>query len=81
MITIVKAEKSRLAIRGLRAGKNYLVERAGRGWWIQPAPLNSPSQPAATKPKADLADHFEALADAGFSFTPAVQPVVPPCRF
>lgn len=80
-MTIVKAEKSRLAIRGVRNGRTYRVERERDGWWIQPVQETSQRAQSVKRAKADLGDHLQALAEAGFSFEPTTKETVPPCRF
>jgi hypothetical protein len=80
--TIAKADKSRLTIRGIQDGHEYLVKREGAGWWVEPAPQRVLSRKrevlTATR---DLSEHLDALAQEGFSFEPAAKENVPPCRF
>jgi hypothetical protein len=79
---IAKADKSRLTIRGVQDGREYLVKREGAGWWVEPAPEKTMSRKrevlSATR---NLSEHLNALADEGFSFEPVAQQDVPPCRF
>ena len=82
MTMIAKADKSRLTIRGVQDGREYLVKKEGAGWWVEPAPDTKPCRKreilAAT---CDLSEHLNALADQGFSFEPTTKETVPPCRF
>ena len=77
---IVKADKNRLTVRGVVDGMNYLVQRHGPGWWIEPAP-DKPRRVRAVNAKKDLSEHLDALGEAGFSFEPSRKENVPPCRF
>ncbi len=82
MTMIAKADKSRLTIRGIQDGQEYLVKKEGAGWWVEPAPKRSLSRKrevlTATR---DLSEHLNALADGGFGFEPTPKENVPPCRF
>ena len=79
---IAKADKSRLTVRGVKDGHDYLVKQTGSGWWIEPAPERVPSRKREIR-NATLAltDHLDALAAEGFSFEPLPKGNVPPCRF
>jgi hypothetical protein len=82
MTMIAKADKSRLTIRGVQDGREYLVKQEGTGWWVEPAPENSSSRKRElSRATRDLSEHLNALADEGFSFEPAPKENVPPCRF
>ena len=79
---IAKADKSRLTIRGIQDGREYLVKKEGAGWWVEPAPERALSRKrevlTATR---DLSEHLNALAQEGFSFEPSAKENVPSCRF
>jgi hypothetical protein len=90
MTTLVTADdKGRLCIRGTKQGQKYLVKHEGDGWWVTPIPELHPPRPASRNrrewagSKRSLAEHLQALADAGLRIDRAenaTQPV-PPCRF
>lgn len=67
MTMIAKADKSRLTIRGIQDGQEYLVKKEGSGWWVEPAPkrILSRKREVLTATR-DLSDHLNALADEGF---------------
>lgn len=82
MTTIAKADKSRLTIRGVQDGREYLVRKEGPGWWVEPAPENPRSRKRELLPATrDLSEYLNAMADEGFRFEPAAKEKVPPCRF
>lgn len=82
MSTISKADRSRLTIPGIQDGRNYLVQEQAGGWWIQPEPEIKPRR-EWRGPKRDLAEHLQALADAGLTIERGENSKVkvPPCRF
>lgn len=82
MTTIARADKSRLTIRGVQDGREYLVRQEGPGWWVEPAPVKARSRKRSLyTATCDLTAHLNALADEGFTFEPAAPEKVPPCRF
>ncbi len=74
MTTICIAEKNRLALRGVRDGRRYLVKKESAGWWVQPAGNGKKSPPQLTA-------LLDALAAEGFTLEPQAKENVPPCRF
>jgi hypothetical protein len=74
MTMICIADKNRLALRGVRNGRRYLVKKKRTGWWVEPARNEKKSPPP-------LFARLDALAAGGFSFEPQVKENIPPCRF
>jgi len=74
MTMICVAEKNRLALRGVRDGRRYLVKKERTGWWVELARAGKKSPPP-------LSARLDALAAEGFSFEPQAKENVPPCRF
>jgi hypothetical protein len=68
------AEKNRLALRGVRNGRRYLVKKERAGWWVEPADTEKKSPPPLTA-------RLDALAAEGFTFEPQAKEQVPSCRF
>ena len=81
MTHTVKADKSRITLKGIEDGRFYIVHHEGERWMVEPAPDKTRRARVVTAGKGDLGDHLQAMADAGFTFEPAQQPPVPPCRF
>jgi hypothetical protein len=86
MTTLVKADdKGRIPIRGTEEGRQYLVIKEGRGWWVMPAPDVRPPRKRRewAGPKKDLSEHLQEMADLGFAFEPSEigKQGVGPCRF
>ena len=81
MTHTVKADKSRLTLKGVEDGRFYLVHHEGARWIVEPAPERNLRARALPADKPDLGEPFAALADAGFTFEPLPASPVPPCRF
>ena len=83
MNTIVKADKSRLTIHGVKDGHRYLISQQGEGWWIVPEPeVAVPKRRRKWNgPKRDLSEYLNEMARENFDLTPALNKKVPPCRF
>jgi hypothetical protein len=86
MTRLVKADdKGRISIRGTERGRQYLVTAYNGGWWVKPAlELKPPKMKRKwTKPRKDLSEHLQDLADLGFSFEPSAmsKQKVGACRF
>ena len=82
MTTIAKADKSRLTIRGIRDGLEYLVRQEGARWTVEAAPQPTPgNRRELAHATRDLSDHLNELEAEGFKFEPAQKEKVPPCRF
>jgi len=80
VITIVKADKQRITVRGITDGARYLVREEANGWWIQPAPTERVRIRKSPEGKS-LSTMLDALAAEGFTFEPNPKENVPPCRF
>lgn len=83
MQTITKADsRGRVVLRGAQEGHRYLVTRTAEGWYVTPE--TAPRRPKPLRewagPKKDLAEHLQAMFDAGLELNPLKQEVWP-CRF
>jgi len=70
--TIVKADKNRLTLRGVAAGRRYLVTRYAKGWWVTEAPTVRPPKPLREwdGPQRDLTEHLDELSALGLELHP-----------
>lgn len=81
MMTVSKAHRCQLMLPGLQDGRNYLVKRNDKGWWVEPVSQPRPKRRHWSGAKKALTAHLDALAGEGFSFEPLEDQAVPPCPF
>ncbi len=87
-LAIVTADaKSRVVIRGARAGARFRLAQDEAGFHLEPVAKSdgprrrNPSRRVLPAPKLDLAEHLDQLRAAGLEVAPRKQLALPPCRF
>ena len=87
-IAIVTADaKSRVVIRGARAGARFRLAQDDAGFHLEPVlesagpRRRNPSRRDLPAPKLDLTEHLDQLRDAGLEVKPLTHAAPPPCRF
>lgn len=87
-IAIVTADaKSRVVIRGVRAGARFRLAQDDVGFHLEPVVESAgprrrnPSRRDLPAPKLDLAEHLDQLREAGLEVKPLKHAAPLPCRF
>ncbi len=80
MVAIVKADRSRLSIRGIVDGASYRVQTTPTGWIVEPV-VRAAELREWDGPQKDLTEHLDSLAESGLVIERTMDKEAPPCRF